>query len=64
MKRQGFRGEITAFLSLIFVLLLSLAGALIQSASIHITKSMKRADTELALESVFAEYDQDMFDEY
>ena len=64
MKRQGFRGEITAFLSLIFVLLLSLAGALIQSASIHITKSMKRADTELALESVFAEYDRDMFDEY
>ncbi|MBQ8559789.1 MAG: hypothetical protein IJ439_07415 [Tyzzerella sp.] len=64
MKRQEFKGEITAFLSLIFVLLLSLAGALIQSASIHITKSMKRADTELALESVFAEYDQDMFEEY
>lgn len=64
MKRQGFKGEITAFLSLVFVLLLSLAGALIQSASIHITKSMKRADTQLALESVFAEYDQKMFEEY
>lgn len=64
MKRRGFKGEITAFLSLIFLLVLSLIGAMVQSASIHITKSMKRADTKLALESVFAEYHQKLFEEY
>lgn len=64
MKRQEFKGEITVFLCLVFVLLLSFIGALIQSASIHITKSMKRADTRLALESVFAEYQKDMLEEY
>ena len=52
------------FLSLVFVLLLSFIGGMIQSASIHITKSEKRADTKLALESVFAEYHTEMQKEY
>lgn len=64
MKRLEFKGEITVFLSLVFVLLLSFIGGMIQSASIHITKSEKRADTRLALESVFAEYHSDMQKEY
>lgn len=64
MKQRAFKGEITAFLSLIFILLLSLVGSLLQSGSIHIGKSMKRADTELALESVFAEYNGNMLEEY
>lgn len=64
MKQQAFKGEITVFLSLVFVLLVSLVASMIQSASIHINKSMKRADTELALESVFAEYHVKMLEEY
>ena len=64
MKQQAYRGEITVFLSLVFVLLLSLVGSLIQSTTIHINKSMKRADTELALESVFAEYHVEMLERY
>lgn len=76
MKRQEFRrrfnkkikedlkGEITVFLSLLLVVLLTFIGAMVQSASIHITKSMKRADTKLALESVFAEYEGKLLDEY
>lgn len=64
MKRREFKGEITVFLSLIFILLLSFVGGMVQSASIHITKSMKRADTKLALESVFAEYNRTMLEEY
>lgn len=64
MKRREFKGEITVFLSLVFVLLLSFIGGMLQSASIHITKSEKRADTKLALESVFAEYNSDMQKEY
>lgn len=64
-KREPvFKGEITAFLALIFILMLSLVGALVESASIQMTKNRKRADTVLALESVFAEYDKEMLEEY
>ncbi len=59
-----FKGEITAFLSLIFILMLSVVGALIESASIQITRSRKRADVNLALESTFAEYHPEMLHTY
>lgn len=59
-----FKGVITAFMALIFVLMLSIVGALIESASIQITRSRKRADTILALESTFAEYEPDLLEEY
>ena len=59
-----FRGEITAFLSLVFILMLSLVGALLESASIQMTRSRKRADVNLALESVFAEYHPEMLHTY
>jgi len=58
------KGEITVFLSLLLVVLLTFIGGMVQSASIHITKSMKRADTKLALESVFAEYEDRLLEEY
>ena len=64
MKPLAFKGEITAFLSLIFILLLSMIGAMVQSASIHITKSMKRADMQLAMECIFAEYHSELLEEY
>lgn len=60
----AFKGEITAFLSLIFILMLSVVGALVESASIQITRSRKRADVSLALESAFAEYHPEMLDKY
>lgn len=63
-KGPQFSGEITAFLSLIFILLISVVGALVQSASIQMTKSINRADMQLALESVFAEYHREMLEEY
>ena len=63
-KEQAFKGEITAFLALLFVLMISLVGALIESASIQMTKNIKRADTILALESTFAEYDKEMLEVY
>lgn len=51
-------------MSLVFILMLSVVGALIESASIQITRNRKRADTILALESTFAEYHQDLLDQY
>ncbi len=59
-----FKAEITAFLSLIFVLMLSLISALLSSSLIYAKKSSVRADMELALESVFAEYDRKLLEEY
>ncbi len=64
MQRQEFKGEITAFLSMVFILSLSLVGALIQSASTYMRGSMKRADTQLALECVFAEYHKELWEKY
>lgn len=64
-KREPvFRGEITAFLALLFVLMFSLVGALVESASIQMVRNRKRADMVLALESAFAEYDRQMLEEY
>lgn len=63
-KELRFKGEITAFLSLIFILLLSVVGALIESTSIQMTRDRKRADTSIALESVFAEYHREMLEAY
>lgn len=63
-KELQFRGEITAFLTFLFVLMLSLVGALLESTSIHMTRNRKRTDMTLALESVFAEYDRKILDEY
>ena len=62
--KEELKGEITVFLCLLLVVLLTFIGGMVQSASIHITKSMKRTDTKLALESVFAEYEGKLLDEY
>lgn len=63
-KQLAFKGGITPFLSLIFLLVLSLAGAMIQSASIQTTKSIKRAEMSLALENLFAEYNVELLRNY
>ncbi len=62
--KRNVRGEITVFLSLIFILLLSLVGALIESASIRMTRNHRRATLSLAVESVFAEYHTKLLEEY
>ena len=58
------RGEVTAFLSLIFILLITFTAGLMESASIQMAKNYCRADTDRALESVFAEYQKELLDEY
>ncbi len=63
-KQPEFRGAITPFLSLIFILILSLAGAMIQSASIQTSKGVKRAEMTLALENIFAEYHVELLQSY
>lgn len=62
MKKK--KGEITAFLSLIFVLLVSFILAISQSAQIQTTKNLKRIAVDNALFSVFGEYHKELLEEY
>ena len=57
-------GEITAFLSLIFVLLISFIFALLESATIQTTKNQKRLDVDRAIFSIFGEYQKELWKEY
>ena len=59
-----FKGEITVFVSLVFMLTLSLIMALLSSAATQVKKSSVRAQMTLALESVFAEYEQELLRQY
>lgn len=63
MKKM-VRGELTVFLSFVFFLLLALVGAVLKSASIQMLKNEKRADASMATESVFAEYQRDLLENY
>lgn len=63
MKKM-VKGEITVFLSMIFLLLLTLVGAVIESASIQVLKNEKRAAAGRAVESVFAEFQTTLLENY
>ena len=63
-KDLQFKAEITAFLSLVFILMLSVISALLSSAMIYAKESNERAKMSLGLESVFAEYDRKMLEDY
>lgn len=58
------RGEVTAYLSLVFILLITFVGALMESASIQLTKNYRRADMVRAAECIFAEYQKELLEEY
>ena len=58
------RGEITAFLSLIFVLLVSFILAMTESAMIQTSKNRKRLDVDRAVFSLFGEYQKELLGEY
>lgn len=62
--RKTVKAEITVFLSLIFLILLSLITAVIESAVIQGGKSSIHAEMSCAMESVFAEYEKDLFKQY
>lgn len=62
MRKQ--KGEITAFLSLIFVLLVSFILAMLQSAQIQTEKNLKRLAVDKAMFSVFGEYQRELLEDY
>lgn len=58
------KGEVTAYLSLIFILLVSFVGGIMEAASVQMAKNYRRADMNRAMESVFAEYQKELLEEY
>ena len=65
MKVQPYkRGEITVFLALTFLVMVSFLMGIMDAASLQMTKSYRRADMNRSIESVFAEYQKELFEEY
>lgn len=58
------KAEITAFLGLIFILLVTFTGSVMDAASIQLAKNYRRVDTERAMECVFAEYQKELLKIY
>lgn len=58
------RGEVTAYLSLIFILLVTFVCSMIESASLQNAKNYRRADVNRAVECIFAEYQKELLEEY
>jgi len=58
------RGSITAFLSLVFLLLLAFIGGVLEAASLEVSKNYKRMDMDIAIHSVFGEFQIDLLEEY
>lgn len=63
-EAENLSGEITVFLALIFILLVSFIGSLMEGASIQMAKNYRRADMNRAMESVFAEYQRELLEEF
>ncbi len=63
-RNRELCGEVTVFLSLTFILLVSFVGAMMESASIQNAKNYRRADVNRAMECVFAEYQKELLEEY
>lgn len=58
------KAEVTAFLSLIFILLVTFIAGVMESASIQMAKNFRRTDVNRAMESVFAEYQKELLENY
>lgn len=63
-SEERYQGEVTAYLSLIFILMITFIGGIMESASIQLAKNYRRADTDRAMECVFAEYQKELLEEY
>ena len=50
------KGEITVFLSIVFVLMISFVSGILQASMIQAAKNMARLETDRAVYSIFGEY--------
>ncbi len=64
MRRGKASGSITVFMSLCLSVCLLFTGALLESARALLLRDQLQQGTEAALDSLFARYDGDLFDEF
>ena len=58
------KGEITVFLSILFVLMISFVSGILQASMIQAAKNMGRLEMDRAVYSVFGEYQKELLEEY
>lgn len=63
MERR-IKGEVTVFFTLIFVVFLSFINSMLFLASVQISKNQAKTSVNLAVNSVFAEYQRELLEEY
>ena len=63
-NRRDYRGEVTAFLTILFVLMAGFICAVADVAAAHEEKCYQRAKSDLAIYSVFGEYRKELQQEY
>ena len=63
-KETRLCGEITAFLSMIFLLILALIGTTLESARVNVGKSFADRSLQNAMESLFTEYCIPLWEDY
>ena len=63
-KKPMLCGEITAFLSLIFLLILSLVGTSLESARVNVGRSFADRSLQNAMESLYTEYCRPLWEDY
>lgn len=64
LREKTLSGEVVAYLSLIFILMLSFCASVLESSSIQVAKNYRRADMNRAIECVFAEYQKELLEHY
>lgn len=64
MNHSGKQGEVTAFLSMVFILLISFISGILQIVSIQTAKNISRLETDRAIFSVFGEYEKTLLEDY
>ena len=58
------RAEITVFLSMVLILIVSFILGIMEITVIHISKNMNRLETDRAVFSLFGEYQKDLLEDY
>ena len=62
--KKSYKGSVTVYLSLTIVILIAFVGAILESASIQTMKNIRRDKVGLGMESVFAEYQKVLWEQY
>lgn len=64
MYKKKLKAEVTVFLSLLMIVMLAFITALVESGTIQVAKSYARGEADRSVESVFAEYQQELLEHF